>query len=174
MCGSLVSDAAHERMQPTSYMQNMNMQHAAEKQVLLCGYSPTTLQGFVDLEDVAEVARLVLLDPAPHNRARYDLVGENLSLDGVAKTIERVSGISGVKPTMVPRDEAVKRGVVRATIESDYARETLERLMYYYDKRYGSEKRRACGLWSSLMHNMVAGASQGTATLCDGCSAEMR
>ena len=120
-------------------MQNMNIRQAVEKHALMCGYSPTTLQGFVDLVDVAEVARLVLLDAAPHNRARYDLVGENASIHDLAVTIERVAGISRVTPTVVPREQVVKQRVVRSTAQGEYAEDALDRMLYYYDKRCGSQ-----------------------------------
>ena len=121
-------------------MENIDVRHAVQHRALMCAYAPSTLQGFVDLADVAAVARLVILDPAPHNRARYDLVGENASLAQVAHIVERVAGLEpgGVTSTVVPREEVVQRGVVHMprTVEGgDYARDAMDRLLYYYDKR---------------------------------------
>ncbi|GJE98705.1 NAD(P)-binding protein [Phanerochaete sordida] len=122
-------------LEPTSFMQNMDVKGAAHTGALMCAYTPQVLQGFVDLADLAQVARLVLLDPAPHNRARYELVGENMALADVAKTIARVAGLSGVACEAVPRSEILKRGVVTARPGSAYATDALDRMLYYYDKR---------------------------------------
>ena len=62
-------------------MQNVNLERVVSTGVLPAAYSPKVLQGYLDLEDLAAVARLVLLDPAAHNRARYELVGENCTFE---------------------------------------------------------------------------------------------
>lgn len=124
-------------------MQNMDIQMMAEKGVLTCGFNPATFQGFVDLEDLAAVAQVVLLDPISHNRARYDIVGHNCTLEDVAKTFEQVTG-KKVKCTQPPREEVVKHGFVGAKTENAYAADALERMLYYYDKRCVSAGFRAC------------------------------
>lgn len=117
-------------LEPTSFMQNMDVKGAIEGRTLMCAYSPQTLQGFLDLEDLAQVARTVLLDPTPHNRARYELVGENMSLEDVAKTIERVAGVPSVSCQLIPRGELLKRAA-----GSEYFTDALYRMLFYYDKR---------------------------------------
>ena len=137
-------------------MQNMNIKSAIENRVLMCAYSPKTLQGFLDLEDLAQVARVVLLGPAPHNRARYELVGENKSLEDVAKSVSRVSGVSSVSCQLVSRSEILKRGIIHANVDSDYTADALDRMLYYYDKRCGSVKlaRMLC-VELMLMHDVL-------------------
>ncbi|TFY50568.1 hypothetical protein EVJ58_g10992 [Rhodofomes roseus] len=50
-------------LEPTSFMQNINLAATLESSVIPAGYSPKTLQGFLDLEDLAEIAAKVILDP---------------------------------------------------------------------------------------------------------------
>lgn len=88
-------------------MQNMDVKAAIQTGVLHCAYNPKTLQGFVDLEDVAAVARMVLLDPALHTRARYELVRQNASLESVA-------GVFQVRCVQIARSDVVAKGTVLA------------------------------------------------------------
>lgn len=113
-------------------MQNMDIQQALTTRKLSCTYSAHTLQGFLDLGDLAAVSALVLLDPAPHNRARYELVGENARLEDVAKMVGE-----DVTCEQVLREEFMER--VRSAKVGDPGVENfvegLDRMLYYYDKR---------------------------------------
>lgn len=136
-------------------MQNMNIKNAVESGALMCAYSPSTLQGFLDLEDLGAVASLVILNPEPHNRARYELVGENATPEDIAKTVARVAGCSkGIKCEQIARSEVIQRGVVHVRGAGEYSAEALDRMLYYYDKR--------CGWTSKLSKRVERGADDGT------------
>lgn len=113
-------------------MQNMDIQQALATRKLSCTYSPRTLQGFLDLRDLAAVSALVLLDPAPHNRARYELVGENACLDDVAKMVG-----DDVTCEQVSRDKFMEwvRHAKAGSLGVENFVEGLDRMLYYYDKR---------------------------------------
>jgi len=118
-------------LEPTSFMQNIDLKSAVSRKILPCGYSPTVLQGFADLQDLAAIAALVILDPAPHNRARYEIVSENATLEQVASTIARLTGSGIIKCELLPRDQ-----VVQAAARNDETfQEGFERMLYYYDRR---------------------------------------
>ncbi|RPD61862.1 NAD-P-binding protein [Lentinus tigrinus ALCF2SS1-7] len=121
-------------LQPTSLMQNVNLERVVSTGVLPAAYSTTTLQGYLDLEDLAAVARLVLLDPATHNRARYELVGENCTFVDVARYISEQAG-KEIKVEPILRDQALRKGATHVTVAGDYGAEGLDRMLYYYDKR---------------------------------------
>ncbi|KAI0751426.1 NAD(P)-binding protein [Daedaleopsis nitida] len=121
-------------LQPSSLMQNINLERVLSTRVLPVPYSPHTLQGYLDLEDLAAVARLVLLDPAPHNRARYELVGENCTYQDVAQHIATQTGAEVmVEPVGV--DEIRERSATHVNVGSAYEAEALARMMFYYDRR---------------------------------------
>ncbi|KAI0356571.1 NAD(P)-binding protein [Trametes cingulata] len=117
-------------LEPTSFMQNVELQSVVETSVLPASYTPDVLQGYLDLEDLAEVARLVILNPAPHNRARYELVGQNCTFYDVAKAITGHVG-QEIKVEQVPREKAVSKMATRLNLSTDYAVEGLDRMLYY-------------------------------------------
>ncbi|CAL1709519.1 unnamed protein product [Somion occarium] len=122
-------------LQPTSLMQNFDLQNVIKSSVIPAPYSSKTLQGFLDLEDLAVVARDVILNPTLHNRARYELVGENITLEEVAKTIGRVANLPALKCEEVPRAKVAESGAIPTKALSEYAKEGLDRMLYYYDRR---------------------------------------
>lgn len=117
-------------------MQNIDLQKVVSTGTLTALYSPTTLQGYLDLDDLARVARLAILDPEAHGRARYELVGENCTYEDVAKEIEKQTG-RAVRIEGVPREEVARLGGthISASLATTYAVEGLGRMLYYYDKR---------------------------------------
>lgn len=117
-------------------MQNINLKQVVADGVMHCGYSPKVLQGFVALEDLAEIARLVILDPLPHNRARYEVVGQNITQEEIAKLIATVAGKPFIPCVQVNRDQVVSSGLVPTQARGAYYREGLDRMLYYYDTRY--------------------------------------
>ncbi|KAI0650086.1 NAD-P-binding protein [Trametes meyenii] len=121
-------------LEPSSFMQNVNLKNVVSTGTLQALYTPSVLQGYLDLEDLAAVARLVILDPAPHNRARYELVGENCTYEDVARTIAVQMG-KDAKVEQVPRGRILGRGATHVQISNDYGQEGLERMLFYYDKR---------------------------------------
>ena len=115
-------------------MQNINLERVVSTGILPAAYSPTTLQGYLDLEDLAAVARLVLLDPARHNRARYELAGENCTFEDVARYISEQTG-KAIKVEPISRDQVVGRGATHVNVTGEYGAEGLDRMLYYYDRR---------------------------------------
>ncbi|KAI0080461.1 NAD(P)-binding protein [Panus rudis PR-1116 ss-1] len=122
-------------LQPTSFMQNINIMDTVTRSVLVAPYSPKVLQGFVDLRDLADVTCKVLDNPSAHNRARYELVSENSTLESVAGVIASVSGHSYIPIEHVPEKDVASRGLVPAQGYTAYSREGLERMIYYYNSR---------------------------------------
>jgi len=119
-------------LQPTSFMQNVNLQVATATSKIPAAYSPQTLQGYLDLQDLAAVARLVLLHPELHNRARYELVGQNGTLEDVAREVSSHLGRE-ITCNPVPREVVIEHGLHGA--QDDYAAEAFDRMLYYYEKR---------------------------------------
>ncbi|KAL6303958.1 NAD-P-binding protein [Sparassis latifolia] len=116
-------------LEPTHFMQNVDLKHVQETGLLPAEYSPDVLQGYLDLPDLAAVARTILLDPAPHNRARYELVGQNCTFEDVAKEISKHTG---KKIICAP----IAREAIVSTVKyGQYAQEALDRMLYYYDTR---------------------------------------
>lgn len=116
-------------------MQNTDVQSAINKGVLMAAYNPETFQGFLDLNDLAEVASQVILNPGDHNLARYELVGENTTLENVAQMISRITGRSNLRCELVPREQLLDGGIAHLKVENPYTREGLSRMLYYYDQR---------------------------------------
>jgi uncharacterized protein YbjT (DUF2867 family) len=71
-----------------------------------CAYSPSTFQGFLALSDIAYISASILVHPEQHAYARYELVGQNCTLEDAAKTASRVLG-KEVKVEVIPREKAV-------------------------------------------------------------------
>ena len=115
-------------------MQNVNLSRVVETGVVPAAYSPKTLQGYLDLQDLAEIACLVLLNPAAHNRARYDLVSENATFEDVAREISKAAGKS-IRVEPISREQMLGRAATHLSLASDYATEGMDRMLYYYDKR---------------------------------------
>lgn len=121
-------------LQPSSFMQNVDLERVVSMGVLPAAYSSKTLQGYLDLQDLAEVARLVILDPQRHNRARYDLVGENATFEDVAREISKATG-KDIKVESISRDQILGRGATHLSALSECQAEGMDRMMFYYDKR---------------------------------------
>ena len=111
-------------------MQNIPLEQAISTLTLSAPYTSTVLQGFLDLNDLAEIARLVIEDPEPHNRARYELVGENCTLAEVAQKIAAFTGRE-VACKQVDRAELF----THIRVQSGYEKEALSRMLFYYDRR---------------------------------------
>ena len=121
-------------------MQNVDIARVASTGVLPAPYTPTTLQGYLDLEDLAAVATLVIRDPAPHNRARYELAGENCTFEDVARYLSEATG-KAIQVERIGMDQVVGRGAIHVNFADSYGLEGLDRMMYYYDRRCVYERR---------------------------------
>ena len=115
-------------------MQNIDIHGAISNTKLVCPYNYKTLQGFLDLEDNAAIACLILLDPAPHNRARYELLGENATLEDVAKLLGDVSG-KAITCEHLDREGLITSIAQKGGPEAENFAERFDRMLYYYDKR---------------------------------------
>ncbi len=122
-------------LQPCVYMQNVL---GYWKQITAQGlysvpYANETCLSMVDLDDVAEAAARVLVEPG-HFGATYELCGpQALSQSQVAEILSQELG-SPVAAQPFPLDEWEKGA--RASGMSDFARETLKKMFLYYEN-YG-------------------------------------
>ena len=114
-------------------MQNVSFEHVVTTSKIPIAYSSSVVHGFVDLADFATVARSIILAPNRHNLARYELVGENISYDGVARVVARVCR-KDIQCDVLPAKEFVARMKASGEVRSEYAEDAIERLMLYYDR----------------------------------------
>jgi uncharacterized protein YbjT (DUF2867 family) len=120
-------------LQPAPYMQNLlaNWKDIVENGVLHVPYSIYARFGFVDLEDVAEAARIVLTEVG-HQNAIYELAGTApISYVEVAEIFSQVlrrDVYAEQEETGHWRLRAQQAGVTR------YALENLVQMFDYYDK----------------------------------------
>lgn len=134
-------------LQPTHMMQNTNLANTLRSSNLSLPYSPSTLQGFLDLHDLAEVTRSIIASTLPssgsptynpelHNRARYELLGENRLYTDVAKVIARAAGKDegAIGCQQIPRADVLK--MAPPHFQTDYAQDAFARMLFYYDQRY--------------------------------------
>ncbi len=118
-------------LQPAPYMQNLlaGWKNIVEDGVLRVPYSVNSKFSFVDLEDVAEVAKTVLTEPN-HINAIYELVGTlPMSHVEVAEIFSRV-----LNRTVRAEREEIGDWRLRATGMSEYAIENLVKMFEYYDQ----------------------------------------
>jgi len=122
-------------LQPTHFMQNVpvSMILSSPSPQVSVPYSPHTFQGFVSLKDLGEVAASVLLDPEPHNRARYEMVGDNGSYDDVAKALSRYLDRE-IPCVQISLDQAVKMFQARGVGMDEWGEDATHRLFIYYDR----------------------------------------
>ena len=118
-------------LQPAPYMQNLlaSWKSILEEGVLRVPYSVHSKFSFVDLEDVAEAAKIVLTEPG-HSNTIYELVGTTpISHLEVAEIIERL-----LKREVRALREEPGDWRLRAKEMSEYAIENLVRMFEYYDQ----------------------------------------
>ena len=118
-------------VQPAPYMQNLlaGWKSIVEDRVLRVPYSVESKFSFVDLEDVAEAAKIVLTE-AKHKNTIYELVG-TLPLSYV-----EVAEIFGhaLNREVHAEKEQIKDWRLRANGMSEYAIENLITMFDYYDR----------------------------------------
>lgn len=117
-------------LQPTAYMQNLlaNWDIIINEGVLRVPYSVNKQFSFVDLENVAEAAVIVLTQPN-HLNATYELVGTpSISYVEVAKIFSRV-----LNKSIIAEKEKIEDWKLRVKGMSGYTTENLIRMFDYYD-----------------------------------------
>jgi NAD(P)H dehydrogenase (quinone) len=122
-------------LQPAAYMQNVLAfwDEIVEKGVYRVPYGESAALSLVDLEDVAEVAAIVLTEEE-HIGATYELVGpEALTPRRIAEVLSRRFGteVSSESIALDGWAEGARAGGLRG-----YQLESLSRMFRYYD-RYG-------------------------------------
>jgi NAD(P)H dehydrogenase (quinone) len=118
-------------MQPAPYVQNLlaGWKSIIEDGVLRVPYSTNSKFSFVDLEDVAQAAKIVLTEPN-HDNAIYELAGtQPMSHVKVAEIIGRV-----LKRDVRAEEEEIGDWKLRASRMSEYALENLVKMFDYYDQ----------------------------------------
>lgn len=122
-------------LQPTVYMQNISAQWASivDRGLYVMPYSVETRLSLVDLDDVAEIARIVLTEPH-HVGAIYELVGtEPTSQIEMAEILRQQLGrpVHADEQSIKSwKEEARSKGL------GEYAVQTLVKMFRYY-QRYG-------------------------------------
>jgi len=118
-------------LQPSPYMQNLlaGWKSIVDGGVLRVPYSVDSKFSFVDLEDIAEAAKIVLTEPA-HINAIYELAGTSpLSHVEVAEIFSRV-----LKRDVRAEREETNDWRLRVAGVNEYAVENLVRMFEYYDE----------------------------------------
>jgi NAD(P)H dehydrogenase (quinone) len=120
-------------LQPAPYMQNLlaSWKNIVEGGVLRVPYSINSKFSFVDLEDVAEAAKIVLTEP-DHLNSIYELAGTlPMSHVKVAEILSRA-----LNRDVRAEKEEIQNWRLRAEAGrmSDYAVENLVRMFEYYDQ----------------------------------------
>jgi len=126
-------------LQPMHYMQNIDVRKVAERGVLTQPYALDTPLAHVDLEDVSEVAALVVNDPR-HHHATYELCGDDyVNARQLAATIQAISG-RPVAAEQVPVAHAFSSGAASGgagtppSEEDDWRRDATVRLFDHYGR----------------------------------------
>jgi len=118
-------------LQPAPYMQNLlaNWKSLTEKGVLRVPYSVHSKFSFIDLDDIAEAARVVLTEIG-HKNAVYELAGTlPLTHADVAEIFSRI-----LNKSVRAEREAIEEWMSRTKQMSEYALENLIRMFEYYDQ----------------------------------------
>jgi NAD(P)H dehydrogenase (quinone) len=120
-------------LQPAPYMQNLlsGWKRIVEDGILRVPYSIHSKFSFIDLEDLAEAAKVVLTEPN-HQNATYELAGTfPMSHVEVAKACRRVLNCDVRVETEEIRDWRLR---VEQSGMSEYAIENLIKMFEYYDQ----------------------------------------
>jgi len=118
-------------LQPAPYMQNLlaGWKNIVEEGVLRVPYSVNSKFSFVDLEDVAEAAKIMLTESS-HLNAIYELVGTSpLSHIEVAEISSRV-----LNRDVRAEKEEIRDWRLRTKGMNEYAVENLVKMFEYYDQ----------------------------------------
>src|SRR5829696_6126267 len=117
-------------LQPVPYMQNLLAGwKSVEDGILRVPYSVNSRFSFVDLEDISDVAKIVLSEPN-HKNAFYELAG-TLPMSHV-EVAEKLSTVLK-RPIRAEREES-RNWRLRAKDMSQFAVENLIKMFEYYDQ----------------------------------------
>lgn len=122
-------------LQPGTYMQNLltMWEPITKEKVLRAAYPPTSRLSMTDLDNIAQVAVVVLTEDG-HTGATYELCGpEILTPAKMARIISKQLG-SEIRVETIPPDKWAAQ--VRSSGMTDHQIETLSRMFQYYSK-YG-------------------------------------
>ncbi|TFK95817.1 hypothetical protein BDV98DRAFT_516937 [Pterulicium gracile] len=117
-------------LQPGIPMQNVDVRSIVSTSQYTLPYPHTTLQSFIDIHDLALVVRKIILNPEPHNRATYQLVGQTCSHEDIARDIGVYSNKAEVECVRVDRRDFVGDGST-----NEYEADVLDRVLLYYERR---------------------------------------
>jgi len=118
-------------LQPAPYMQNLlaGWKSISEEGILRVPYSINATFSFIDLEDLAESAKVALTEPG-HKNAIYELAG--------TAPMSHVE-VAGIMSRVLDRDvhaepEGIQDWKLRVNGLSEYAMENLIKMFAYYDR----------------------------------------
>jgi uncharacterized protein YbjT (DUF2867 family) len=118
-------------LQPTHFKQMTKCMDIVDKGVMNLMWSFDVLQGYLDLQDYAEVTLKILHDPQLHDRATYELLGDNQTEREFAHLISKHSG-KDIKCELLSLEMAKEKGLMfQAT--SEYSEDAYARLAFYYN-----------------------------------------
>ncbi len=118
-------------LQPAPYMQNLlaGWKSIVEDGILRVPYSVHAKFSFLDLDDLAEAAKIVLTESG-HVNATYELAGtSSMSHVDVAEIFSRV-----LNRDVRAEKEEIGDWMLRVSGLSEYAQENLVRMFEYYDQ----------------------------------------
>ncbi len=118
-------------LQPAPYMQNLlaGWKNILEVGILCVPYSVHAKFSFLDLEDLAEAARIILTEPG-HVNAVYELAGTNPTSHA---EVAEIFGRALKRDVRAERQEIADWRLM-ANAPSEYALENLVRMFEYYDR----------------------------------------
>ncbi|TFY51609.1 hypothetical protein EVG20_g10922 [Dentipellis fragilis] len=124
--------------QPTHLMQNVSIADVLKSGHINIPWEPSVLHGFLDLDDLGAVAVSILLSPEKHVRARYELVGQNLTYDEVAQVFTKFNKTRGgpaVESVKIEQEAFFARFEVGGRRLESWTKNAFHRMMTYYDER---------------------------------------
>jgi uncharacterized protein YbjT (DUF2867 family) len=125
------SDLPFTILQPAPYMQNLltGWQSIVAEGILRVPYSVHSKFSFIDIEDLAEAAKIVLTEPG-HSNSIYELAGTPpMSHVAAANIFERALN----RPVRAEREQ-IRDWRSRVNALSEYALENLTKMFEYYDQ----------------------------------------
>lgn len=119
-------------LQPTIFLQTAGIEKVLETGTWTTPYSADVPMSYVDQDDVAEAAALVLTDEK-HLRATYELVGTDpITIREMAASVTGQTG-RPVEVKVVPAQSMIDK-LPRTSVEQVYKADALERMMMYYNR----------------------------------------
>ena len=119
-------------LQPTIFLQTAGIEKGLQGGTWTVPYSVDIPMSYVDLDDVAEAA-IVILTEAKHLRATYELVGTDpFSIREMAAFISKETGHE-IKAEAVSPDSIINH-LPRTSVAEAYQADDLEHMMVYYNR----------------------------------------